>query len=620
MRLLCKKDNFTFLVFFCAILISFIYITPHIVGFLKTEANIAYNPMSLEAGPATHFYDEVLVYVPSVREVAEGHLLVKNIDNYEYSNGPMIRHVLSSLVLAPFFIFAGTVTNFIVLTDFVFPLISFILLFLLYFLLTSNKFLSLCFGIITALSPKIFLFLFPLHLASLKDLVKHFVPFKIDMWMQDISDLTKMEAMKPGLPFVLLFLIFLYLSLKTNKRIYVFFCGIFLGSLFYTYAFHWLFFVILTIVLALLLFFKKEYKLFKKVFKIGVIGFIISIPFWINYYYLTLMPYYEEYSNSIGKELGHQIRFDLWPEYLLYGFLIVLVWFLYKEKDRATAFFAISLLLASILIYNIQVITGFQFQSNHWATKVIWLNLAIVWVLIFAKLYEFFRSKKWKNIFKVLLVATVVILISNAFLGKWIWASNKLSFWNIPKNELESFEWLEENTEMDSVIMSPSLITNRYLPLYTNNKIFVPFYENAPSSEVLERIFISYRIFNVPEEYIGDVFVSGKYGIISEENPWNEINFHEKRGIMYVYGFKYADKYLDDEFKKEMSEKMIEGYKKYLTMDINFLVNKYKLDYLYYGPNEKIISPNLENISGLSSEKVYNKDGVVIYKLKHSNN
>ena len=164
------------------------------------------------------------------------------------------------------------------------------------------KFLSLCFGVITSLSPKIFLFLFPLHLSSLKDFVKHFVPFKIDMWMQDISDLTKMEAMKPGLPFVLCFLIFLYLSLKTNKKIYTILSGIFLGSLFYTYAFHWLFFAISTVVLATILLLSKEFKAFKKVFLAGLIGVIVSIPFWINYFYLSLMPYHQEFLDSIGSQ------------------------------------------------------------------------------------------------------------------------------------------------------------------------------------------------------------------------------------------------------------------------------------------------------------------------------
>ncbi|NQU83649.1 MAG: hypothetical protein HQ536_02970, partial [Parcubacteria group bacterium] len=455
MKALSRKNIFRTLLLISGLVVAFIYITPHIVGFFELKKQgLEYNPMSLEAGASTHFYDEVLVYIPSVREVVEGHFLVRNIDAYEYMSGPIIRHSLSALVLSPFFVIAGSVTGFVVLSDFIFSLVSFLLLFYLFFILTKNKFLSTCASVITALSPKVFLILFPLHLSSLKDLVKHFVPFKIDMWMQDISDLTKMEAIKPGLPFILCFLIFLFLSLKKENKIYTILSGIFLGSLFYIYSFHWLFFSISTVILAIILLYSKQFKEFKKVFLSGLIGVIVSIPFWINYFYLSMMPNYKELSSSIGKEVSRSIRFDLWPEYLLYISLAILIWFLYKKSDKILAFFVISFLATNIVVYNLQVFIGFQFQSNHWATKVIWLNLALVWLLIFNKIFKFCRTKKWRNIFKVICIAIVVVFVFNALVGKLIWASDKYKFWNIPRNQTESFEWLEENTELDSVVMT----------------------------------------------------------------------------------------------------------------------------------------------------------------------
>ncbi|NQU83734.1 MAG: hypothetical protein HQ536_03400, partial [Parcubacteria group bacterium] len=164
--------------------------------------------------------------------------------------------------------------------------------------------------------------------------------------------------------------------------------------------------------------------------------------------------------------------------------------------------------------------------------------------------------------------------------------------------------------------MTPSLITNRYIPLYTNNKIYVPFYENAPSSEILERLFVTYRLFNVSEEYFEDVFTATKYRLVPEDSLWAGISFHEKRGVMYAHGFKYADKRLDNEFRAEKVKELSEDYNKYLEINLDFMLNKYRINYLYYGPNERKITPDLDLNNRPFLEKVYNGGGVEIYKIK----
>jgi hypothetical protein len=285
------------------------------------------------------------------------------------------------------------------------------------------------------------------------------------------------------------------------------------------------------------------------------------------------------------------------------------IWKLYKNKNKATAVFVSSLLLSLVAVFYIQIITGFQFQSNHWFSKVVWLVLAIGWFVIGCAFFEWTKKLKCFRFIKLSLFFVFCILVFNAFLGRFIYASERYEKWQMPDNLMESFEWLNRNTPLDSVVATPSLTAVRYFPLYTNNKIYLPFYENAPSDEILDRLYIMYKIFDIPENYFDEVFFKGKKGEIIKDSQWSDVNFYEKRGLMYVYGFKYPNG------SKEEENAIKNGYINYPNYKLNYILNKYRIDYIYYGPHEKKMASDANLSKNKYLEQVYDEDGIEIYKI-----
>lgn len=627
MKINIKKIGFIGLVCLCGVVIAIIYATPHFVakkGLSRSGA--AYFPLSIEGGFLTRFHDEVAFYVPRAREVAlDGHLYASDFELFEHIGDPVIMNLGGPIIMAPFFYFGKTVTNFVVYSDIFFSFVSFFILFALFFVVTKKRYFSLAFALISSVFQEIGLLLFSPSIDSAKTLIKHFIPlYGIETWEASISDLVKMEAMKPGLPFLLTFLIFLYLSLeKKDKWAYSIFAGVFGGLLFYTYFFHWGFAVVGMGLIFGFLLLLRDFERAKNLFYTMFIAGLVSIPYWINYIFFKNHPQFEELMLRSGIEISHTFRWGMWKEYILFVAAALIIWFIYKKKNRNLAVFLIPLLLSGIVLYNIQVITGWQNQPDRWGSKSLLIIYNLFFAVVIVRIFEALSQKK-KKIFSFIIACVVILLLFNAFWGKIIWSNYFYSTWTIPKNITESFDWLNKNTPMDSVIMTSSIVTNRYIPLYTHNRTFTASsgYGQLSCDETLDRLYIAYKLFKVPEDYFTKVFFVGKKEMGTSNNSRVSINLFERRGIDYLFNFGYTTRALDSPFESTFSDgdkkEIIAGYNNIMKIKNSFLLNKYRADYFYYGPKEKEIVPNLNpnNINFL--EQVYNDGGVEIYKINHS--
>ena len=108
-------------------------------------------------------------------------------------------------------------------------------------------------------------------------------------------------------------------------------------------------------------------------------GVFVSIPFWVNHYYLSLLPWYQDIFYRMGIEEGYDIRWFLWKTYLLQILMAGLALYLgHKLSKRVLGFFLAAIALSGIVAYNINVITGFSILSDHWGNKVFLATNGIV--------------------------------------------------------------------------------------------------------------------------------------------------------------------------------------------------------------------------------------------------
>jgi len=626
-----NKKYFLAAIFLSGVFVAAFYFIPHYVALSEfAKEGIRYYPLSLEGSNKTRFHDETAFYMPRMRELfPDMKFPAGDFELYEHINDPTIMNIAGPVVMSPFFYFGKTITNVVVSSDIFFALVSFALLFILFFVITKKYYISLMASVVFSIFNELSLRLFSAVTSfdQLKTFIKHFIPFYgIETWEASQSDLVKMEGMKPGLPFFLVFLIFLYLAIEKNKKIYSLAAGFFMGLLFYTYYFHWVFAVVAGGLVFLFLLISKEYGRLRNFFWIFFAGGVVSSYYWINYISFIKHPQAQDLLYNSGIEISHGFRWLLWKEYLLYAIAAAVVWFLFKKSNKNIVIFLVPLLISGIVLYNLQIFTGWQNQPSRWGTRSLLVIFNIFLVVLICRIVDYLSPGK-RKIAYVAMVLVTCLLCFNGIVGKYIWASFFYPTWTIPQNIINSFKWLDENTLQDSVVMSPSIVTNRYLTLYTHNRTFITSagYGQLSGNESLERLYITYSLFKVPEEYFSQVFFVEKRIVEDKISPeWKNINLIEKRGITYLFNFKYADHSLNASFlssknffTNDVAQEIVDNYNKYKQLDLINLLGRYKLDYIYYGSKEKEIVRDLDLSAYSFLEKLYSEGGIEIYKINY---
>jgi len=428
------------------------------------------------------------------------------------------------------------------------------------------------------------------------------------------------EAFIPGGPFFILSLYFAYkaISAETKRKIFVILAGIFYGLLFYLYLYFWVFTTIFLGMFFLALLIRKKKTEALSIFAVGVTGWIMSIPFWINYLNLRDLPNYWQLIEKNGIEVGRAFQLGIWKLYLVMAAMIALVVWLGRKfaampnlrlpRFDLAATFLVTLITAGAVVFNIQIVTGYNVQSDHWISRVLAITHGVIFSVLFYYLYLVVRER-FSSLFnrvrlgKILAILGIVVLlsmISNLVFNRIVYNAENAWRYTVMPELLVAYEWLDANTPKDSVIATPSLKTNIDLPVYTHTRIFLPRAMNtlAPEEEILERLYITYKLFGIEPINLYELLQSDLtiFQILGER-----------------YRSKELDSYLKNEpynFPPEVLEEILSEYVHYKLSD----AIPYKLDYIFVGPREKEIGINTEWLK--EHEKVYDRDGVLIYKYK----
>ena len=167
---------------------------------------------------------------------------------------------------------------------------------------------------------------------------------------------------------------------------------------------------------------------------------------------------------------------------------------------------------------------------------------------------------------------------------------------------MKAYEWLNANTPNDSVVMTPSFITNVEIPIHTHNRIFLAraYQSLASDKEVINRLLITYKLFGVPAAYLYEMLETydGVFNLVTLKYFSRELDAFYKGGAKYGgYTIPIAEK------KKILNEYTFFNLPEKLP---------YRLDYIFVGPREREMGIPEDAFHGM--KKLYEADGIIIYK------
>jgi len=351
---------------------------------------------------------------------------------------------------------------------------------------------------------------------------------------------------------------------------------------------------------------KQQYQTqrVKKIISIACIGIITSIYYWFNFWQFYNLPQYSDIVARISPEMSHKFRFStVWKSYVRDIVLVVALWFLFFRKSKVLVIFLAGFLLSYFVVVNMQVVTGFNPQPDHWY-RTQFLAVALSIFMIFYWMYERYSPKLVKrHTIKILFVFLAFIFLGNIY-SEYIYSESNAEKYIIPYSVSGRYAWLNENTPKWSVIGTLSPEIARGISIHTHNKLFLPVGSDIAASEkeVWDRLMILSKIFHVNTESFSSF-------IQNEEN------------LLYFFSHRFdTDTSFDTAFRGQSCCKLptdVYGNKilDYVLVDKNFLDIEipYQLDYLWIEHKERQLISDFSIVKDY--KKVYDDGEVSIYQI-----
>ena len=590
-----------------AILLGLISFLPNIIIEKKlAEEGLNYYPLT-----AAGYFDEMVFYAPFVKEVIEGNWISDDADFLEHQNTPSIFPILPPIILRLLFFFTNSVTQIFVWNDLLLPPISFFIIYLLIYNLSQNKIFSV-FSAFFVVGVSITSDILPLE-----KLWRHgwneFLSYSQPLF---ISRTYNYAVTFIGLA---LSLFFIHRLLKNQSLTNKIAAAITTGLLIHLNFFYGVYIGLSLLFLIAMFFWQKKYLEAKNIIFVLIVTAVMAIPYLIQGTLVQNYPHWPEVLLRQETDFGRHVYLNIYKHYLLYFALAgLLLFFGKKVKEMSTATLFTSLLLAGFIGLNLQVFLGYSVMPNHWLrTNVLGFKFAVLALILWLKeLYPFI--KKYFNALAGLGLAFFILV---TVLNQVSYGINNYSLFTFPENLMESFRWLEKNTPKNSVVMTPSTITNHYLLVYTNNKVFMgsSYRSVVSNSELEERLLLTYKTFGISSEYLKEAFDPDQLIVNqgdTEKIPLKMGHLYTSSMIEYIYNNQYIDVSIDPHYKKppftsSLKERLAKSYGK---TEIDLTKLKYKADYIYIGPLEKEFAhADFDKMPDLT--KIYDKDNVQIYQI-----
>ncbi len=367
------------------------------------------------------------------------------------------------------------------------------------------------------------------------------------------------------------FLISFWIFYNKREWRYGLLSSVLLGLNFYNYFYTWTYLYAFGGVLVLIFILRKKWREAFKIASIFVGAILLLIPYAINLYHASNHPAYDEVSLRFGIVMTHA---PLFVGLVVLGAL--LVFFLgFPREDKDKYYFSLALLLTPFITLNQQLITGKILQPGHYHW---YFHKPIAIIFILAILF-LLLDRLGKSYYKKILAILIVIL--SFAIGGFIQA--KSYYHDFPNRdggevliERQKYgpvmRWLNDNVINREVVFGNDE-TSHMTVIYTPLDVFYHraglYTLSATKGRLMETLFTFYRLRGVEENNVRDVFYNERgylsaniYGMHYKEalGSYEAIPDQEVEEIILAYRETFqipVSKWLEDVFEKYEVEYVI---------------------------------------------------------------
>lgn len=566
------------------VIIALIHGLPHVLISRMLGEKI-YAPLVLGNNVPFYTVDETFAYATRVQESLKNFFFLSDPALYEYKNSYSlyISESLSAKVMAMLSILSGSISNAFVLSDFILPAVSFVLVYLLLFNMTKKFGASLVGGFSVVLGSYL--------LKTVHFPFSFLLKIKADVLEGTLTPFTRSFHPQVSFIFFILSVLSLYFLLTKRGFGYIFLFGLSLGMLFYTYIYYLIFFLGSLGVIVIMLFGFKDFKNIKRVALSSMIALVIAVPFINTFYHFVNSPLFlnmqKNYLNPLDETFWLSVKIVL---------TIIIVWVFLRSKKYIFILLE-SFLLGGLILSNLQFLLDKNLHlSGHLEVRAIY-----PWIMI--SVFAVLGHLKFKKIFLYFLA---VFLITYGFLTHYSYSAKYFQHYTIEKTSLDLYDWLNNNMKKDSVVMTSSLKENLMILALTSNRIFIPhsFLSFAPSEEIIERIFIANKVLGSKKEKVAMLFEKNEEKTANiKRSRWN----FDTCGQWFVYFTRYSNgNYYQCFVPEDISRKIVDDYEKYNLTEES--LRKYRFDYL-------LTDVNKYDIDEKQFIKVYENPDYTLYRF-----
>lgn len=569
-----------------AILISLFFGLVHVFGFL---GNKNYTPFAVTGISKGGGFDESYCYIPPINAAYWGKKLT-DWQTWEYRDLPGIQPLLGPLIFGPVARAIG-LENLYVIADFIFPPLVFLLFYFLTKAITKNNLVSVLAGLLLlAWEP---LWSFGIKLAA------YFIRYPgSDYFANYLNTLNRPLKFarfdNPQFSFIVLILtlLFFWQAIKTKKTVYYVLFGFFTGLQWYIYSYYAIFASFLLI-----------FAFFLQIIPVLtlVVFALSSFLYWHTYWQFIKLPQAMDFLIRAGRENGRWFNSIFFPLFLAF---ILIILSKFKKNLKKEIIFLLTLLLAAIFCLNFQLFSGFSVQHFHWQTVIVDPVLILTISFLLSQVIIFLQKhKNWSLFLKFSLFLLIIFLLSSLFFRNFLIARNTYKAYEKNLKLEEAFNWINNNVPDNSVIMTPSPLTNYWLIMSTKAYLYTPhsLHSLAPTDELVERMAITFDIFNLDKKYAGK-FLAYYQSLGITPYTLETINLS---GYQYLFYLKYNYGNPPPGYLTFFQES---------NFSLSAAKNKYKLDYLFYGPFEKQMG-GIDFKQNNNLTKVFDNAEVRIYQV-----
>jgi len=627
-----------------SVLVGLVYLTPHLVipymqrSHMK-DYNYTYRPIhgdwnNYEGTPANQFL--------------KGRWVVKGYA-WEHRNDPTVfPPVLTTLAAGILARISGSSTNGFVFGRFFWNFSVAFLIYLLLYLLTGKTFLSaagMVFSSVAAVASQKAGILYAFIAKRSIDIA--------DLW-RSLSALLpnhNMDYVAIHVIFFMTAVIFLYMALKTEKMIYFILCGIAGGGLFYVVLYHWTTFLGALLLALVYFIIRREVKKAAGLSVSLAVMATLAVPWLVQYRLWRNGPAFADFSKSHSVFYGR----DMDPLSIMYLFLLAAVYFIVRKKNSASYLTIAFIMVSAVLLRNMQIVTNFTVYPCGWWVKVLDFFISILLIYALSELVDSKKMPRLNKYYRIIVGLAAALILFVSFWRQVTLSADEYTYSRqvFSKGYYEAYDWLNRNTDKDSVVLTLFGEANADMLAVTHNLIYNGYFNynmyTMSEGERLNKFYAALKLFGVPAgrlrqmlDISDDAFRKqaecdsrkAKMDMVTYEatelpvtlftwrykwyKPFYSYNFEKNKHVFnstILERIKSGDNvtYIPEDIKDDM----VRTYADYAS-DIKTLLGKYRVDYLLAGPFErKVGDPSFPGNSRFFS-KVYANEYVQIYKVNSS--